>query len=125
MIPDSGWRRVVTRAELVRAGADSEFLEENLGSAQRLPLRLNFIGEVYSLGGRFPGGWGVGDAGTLEYDQDGRLVLTSTSPGCRGCVVSLAWRIRGYRLVLDEYRGTPEDPISRVLLEGGWIRFGA
>ena len=122
-IPDSGWRKVVTRAQLVRAGADSAYLAENIGRADRLPTTLSFIGEVYSQSVRHPGGWSVGDAGTLEYDTEGHLVLTSTAPACRGCVISLTWRIRGDRLVLDGFRGTPDDPMARVMLEGVWTRF--
>jgi hypothetical protein len=124
-IPDSGWRKIVTRAELVDAGADDAFLADNIGSAARLPLTLSFIGGVYSQSGRYPGGWRVGDAGTLEYDPDGRLVLISTAPECRGCVTSLAWRFHGDRLMLDDVEGTPDDPITQVMLEGSWTRFGS
>ena len=122
-IPDSSWRKVVTRAQLVRAGADSAHLAENLGRADRLPTTLSFIGDVYSHSGRYPEGWSVGDAGTLAYDPDGRLALTSTAPGCRGCIISLTWRIRGDRLVLGGFRSTPDDPMARVMLEGVWTRF--
>ena len=66
----------------------------------------------------------MGDAGTLDYDSDGHLVLTSTAPACRGCIISLTWRIRGDRLVLDGFRGTPDDPMAQVMLEGVWTRFG-
>ena len=123
-IPDSGWRKVVTRAQLVRAGADDAYLAENIGRADRLPTTLSFIGDVYSHSGRYPGGWSVGDAGTLDYDSAGHLVLTRTAPACRGCIISLTWRIRGDRLVLDGFRGTPDDPMAQVMLEGVWTRFG-
>jgi hypothetical protein len=122
-IPDSGWRKVVTRAQLVRAGADSAYLAENLGRTDRLPTTLSFIGEVYSQSGRYPGGWSVGDAGTLRYDPEGHLVLTSTAPECRGCLISLTWQIQGDRLLLGGFRGTPNDPMARVMLEGAWTRF--
>ena len=46
-IPDSTWRKVVTREQLVRGGADSAFLEENLGGADRLPMTLTFTGDVF------------------------------------------------------------------------------
>ena len=123
-IPDSGWRKVVTRTQLVRAGADSSFLADNVGRTDRLPLTLSFVGNVYSQSGRYPAGWSVGDAGTVEYAPDGRLVLTSTSPECRGCLGSMTWRIQGNHLALDDLRGTPDDPLSRVMLEGVWTRIG-
>jgi hypothetical protein len=121
-IPDSGWRKVVTRAQFLRAGADGAFLAENLGRANRLPITLDFVGEVYSQRGRYRGAWRVGDAGTLKYDSDGRLVLTSTAPGCRGCVVSLTWRIQENQLELGGFHGTLDDPLARVILEGLWTK---
>lgn len=121
-IPDSGWRKVVTRAQLVRAGADHQFLAENVRRSGRLPTILSFIGTVYSQSGHYPAGWTVGDAGTVTYDPEGRLVLTSTSPECRGCVVTLNWQIHGDRLKLSDFHGTPDDPIAEVMLEGAWTR---
>lgn len=121
-IPDSNWRKVVTRAQLVRAGADSAFLAENLGRADRLPLTLSFVGKVYTQSGRYLGSWSVGDAGTLAYDSDGRLVLTSTSPGCRGCTATFTWRIRGDRLELDVPGAGLGDPVAGVIMQGVWTR---
>jgi hypothetical protein len=121
-IPDSGWRKVVTEEQLVRAGADRQFLAENVRPSGRLPTILSFIGTVYSQSGRFPVAWTVGDAGTVSYDPDGRLVLTSTSPECRGCVATLSWEIVGDRLRLSDFQGTPVDPIAEVMLEGVWTR---
>jgi len=124
-IPDSSWRKVVTREQLVRAGADSAFLAENLGRADRLPVTLSFVGDVYSQSGRYPGGWSVGDAGTLDYAPDGRLVLTSTAPGCRGCVGSFTWRLQGERLRLGDLHGSADDPMTRAIIGGVWSRSGS
>ena len=124
-IPDAEWRRVVTREQFVRAGADDSFLAETFGRSERLPVSLKFSGVAFTQSSRNPGGWVVGDIGTVTYAPDGRLVLTSTSSGCIGCIGSMTWRIRGNQLVLDDFHGTPPDPVARVLVEGVWTRFGA
>ena len=118
-IPPSNWRKVVTREQLVAAGADRAFLAENIGSADRLPLLLGLSGDVFSQSGRYPGGWSVGDAGRVSYDDAGRLVLTSSSPGCTGCVSILDWRLEGGELHLSDAGGTL-DPIDRVFYLGTW-----
>ena len=124
-IPDSNWRKVVTRAELVAAGASQQFLADNLGDADRMATTLSFIGTVYSQSGRSHGTWTVGDAGTISYDSQRRLLLTSTAPGCRGCLMRLDWNVDGNRLALTGFRGTPDDPIARVMLEGTWTRIAS
>jgi hypothetical protein len=121
-IPDSNWRKVITRAEFVDAGASPRFLADNFGSADRVPTTLSFVGSVYSQSSRALGTWSVGDAGTLTYDTQGHLVLTSTAPGCRGCVMRLNWKIDGTRLTLSGFHGTPDDPMARLILEGVWTR---
>ena len=120
-IPDSDWRKVVTRDQFARAGADQAFFDANLGEADELPVRLSFVGDVYTQSARYTGSWAVGDAGTFSYDPDGRLVLSSTAPGCRGCRASLTWSVRGdqLRLAFDD---PPTDQISAALLEGVWTR---
>ena len=111
-IPDSNWRRVVTRSEAVALGLDRDFLRDNFGDAERLPLVLSFVGGLYSQSGRYPGGWSVGDAGAVAYDDTGRLVLTSTSSGCSGCTVTVDWRIVGDDLRLEDLRTTSWPPTT-------------
>lgn len=119
VIPPSNWRKVVTREQLVAAGADRAFLVENIGSAQRLPVLLALSGDVFSQSGRYAGGWSGGDAGTVSYDDLGRLVLTSSSPGCTGCVFTLHWRIEAGELHLSDATGAL-DPIDRLFYLGTW-----
>lgn len=118
-IPPSNWRKVVTRDQLVAAGADGAFLAENIGRAERLPLLLSLSGDVFNQSGRYAGGWSGGDAGTMSYDDAGRLVLTSSSPGCAGCVSTLEWRIEEGELHLSDATGTL-DPIDRLMYLGTW-----
>jgi hypothetical protein len=119
-IPDSNWRRTVTRAQARALGLGADFVRDNFGDAERLPLVLSFVGGIYSQSGRYPGGWAVGDAGTVAYD-DAQLVLTSTSPGCPGCAVAVDWRIVSGELRLTAPRATlvPED---RLMVVGSWSR---
>lgn len=118
-VPPSSWRKVVTREQLVAAGADRAFLAENIGRAQRLPLLLSLSDDVFNQSGRYAGGWSTGDAGKVSYDDAGRLVLTSSSPGCTGCVFTLDWRIRDGELRLGDATGAL-DPIDRVMYLGTW-----
>lgn len=120
-IPDSNWRRTVTRSEAVELGLDSDFLRDNFGGAERLPVVLSFVGGLYSQSGRYPGGWSVGDAGTVAYDDDGRLVLTSTSYGCSGCAVTVEWRIVGDDLRLRDGSGALSLD-DRLMVTGTWSR---
>ena len=120
-IPDSNWRRTVTRSEAVALGLDREFLRDNFAGAGRLPLVLSFVGGLYSQSGRYPGGWSVGDAGAVAYDDAGRLVLTSTSSGCSGCTLTLDWRIVGDDLRLED----ADDVLAaedRLMVTGSWSR---
>lgn len=119
VIPPSNWRKVVTREQLVAAGADRAFLAENIGGAQRLPLVLSLSSDVYNQSGRYPGGWSSGDAGKVSYDGLGRLVLTSSSPGCTGCVFTLDWRVERGELHLSDAKGTL-DEIDRLMFLGTW-----
>jgi hypothetical protein len=120
VIPPSNWRRVVTREQLVRAGADDAFLREHLGSADRLPLLLALSQDVFSQSGRYAGGWRGGDAGRVSYDDQGRLVLTSSSTGCFRCVLTFDWRIEEPgELLLSDATGEL-DPIDRVMYAGSW-----
>ena len=118
-IPRSNWRKVVTRDQLVAAGADQAFLRENMGSASRQPLLLALSHDVFSLSVRHPSGWTGGDAGRVSYDEAGRLVLTSSSTGCTGCVFTLDWSLGSGELHLDDATGAL-DPIDRVIYLGTW-----
>jgi hypothetical protein len=119
VIPASNWRKVVTRDELVAAGADRAFLREHLGPARQMPVLLALSQDVFSQSARYAGGWSGGDAGTVSYDDKGRLVLTSSSTGCFGCVFTLDWRLEPSGLHLSDATGAL-DPIDRVIYLGTW-----
>lgn len=119
-VPDSAWRRTVTREQAVELGLDRGFLRDNFGDVDRVPLVLSFFGDAYSQSGRYAGRWQVGDAGTVSYDGD-LLVLTSTSPGCSGCVAKLEWQVSRGTLRLSDPRGELA-PDGRLMLVGSWSR---
>lgn len=123
VVPDSSWTKVITREQAVAVGADRAFVRENFGRADRVPYVLSFIGDVYSVSARYPQGWSVGDAGTLAYDEQARLVTRSTSPGCRGCTATIEWAMSadGERLRLSGMTGDVTS-IDRLVFEGVWAR---
>jgi hypothetical protein len=118
-IPASNWRKVVTRDELAAAGADQAFLREHLGSARRMPVLLSFSQDVFSQSARYAEGWSGGDAGRVSYDDEGRLVLTSSSTECFGCEFTLDWRLEPGELHLSDATGAL-DPVDRVMYLGTW-----
>lgn len=120
-VPDADWRRTVTRSEARALGVGADFLRDNFGDADRLPLVLSLDGAFYSQSGRYPGGWSVGDRGTVSYDARGRLVLTSTGFACSGCTVAVAWRIVGGDLRLEDPDGALA-PEERLMVVGSWSR---
>lgn len=119
VIPASNWRKVVTRDELVAAGEDPGSLREHLGSAEQMPVLLALSQDVFSQSARYAGGWSGGDAGRVSYDDEGRLVLTSSSTGCFRCVFTLDWRLEAGELHLSDATGAL-DPVDRVMYLGTW-----
>lgn len=121
-VPDSSWTRVATAAEARRLGVPRDAAVELLGDDGRLFQVLTFRNGSFSQSGRYGSGvMEVGDLGSVSY-SGGRLVLTSSSPGCPGCVASFRWRLLGDRLVLDRMSGTDVRPLDRLVYEGTWER---
>ncbi len=122
-IPDSTWTRVLTRAQAEDAGIPEADIVEQLGADDRMPLTFRFLGDSWSI--LVTNEQGIdegGDSGTADYVAPGRVVLTSDSPGCPGCIQRLTWRIRGDRLVLDRAPGEQLPRLEEFILLGEWSR---
>ena len=127
VIPDSTWTRVATRAQGRELGVTEGDLRAEVGPDGRLPLTWRFEGGAWSQAGEYTDGgpMEVGDSGTFTYDAAGRLVTTSSSPGCPNCVTTIVWRITGDRLVLSLVHaptGPPPGLLGRLVTEGTWRR---
>lgn len=121
-IPDSTWTKVVTEAQARDAGLDAGWLASNVGSDGVMPLTLRFLGDTWSITiGNDAGAPEVGDVGDVTYDEQGRLVTTSRSEGCPGCVATQTWSIAGDRLWL-RFLGDSATADARLVAAGTWRR---
>lgn len=122
-IPDSSWTKTLTRAQAERAGLPEDFIAEQLGADDLLPLTFKFESDDWSiLNTNDQGFTEVGDFGTLVYEAPGRLTTTSESPGCPGCQAKLTWEIRGNRLLLALAPGADMPPVDRFIVLDTWHR---
>ncbi len=122
-IPDSTWTRVLTRTQAERAGIPEADIVEQLAADDRVPLTFQFLGGSWSI--LVTNDQGIdegGDSGTAEYIAPGRVVLTSDSPGCPGCIQRLTWQIRGDTLTLDQAPGEHLPQLDAFIVLGDWGR---
>lgn len=120
MIPDGRYVRVATAADAEAANLAAGQAQEFLGSDGELPLALEFEGlRMEHLVTNDAGVEEVGDLGTLDYPEDGRVVFTSESTGCPGCVATLEWSLEGDELTIEP-SGLP--PVEAFILAGTYTR---
>ena len=107
---------------------DKEFLRNNFGEDGKTTFVYKFAGDRWTLfvtpGGGAPE---PGDGGPLTYDEQGDVVLTSESDGCRGCVYIYDWQLDGDVLTLTivghESSDGPEGlVVVRFVTEGVFMR---
>ena len=90
-----------------------------LGRDGELPVLLQVIGDFWSITVTDDSGaTDVGDLGSLTYEDDDRVVMTSDSEGCPGCVLTVTWSLEGDRLTLVMTPDTTATPLERLVLEG-------
>ena len=111
-IPSGTYTRTITRAEAEAIGVDAGFIDEVIGPDDELVNAFEFTDDGrWTQLGDFSG-TGVlesGDFGTYTYDDEGRLVTTSESEGCRGCVGVIEWTYADGVLTMElvPYEGFP------------------
>jgi len=125
-LPDSSWSRELTAEQVRRAGMPNADIRLHFGPDGWLPLTLQFVDDTWSTSLTNDSGVDeTGDVGTLEYDDRGRMWMTSNSEGCPGCVSTMAWTIRGDGLSLEPAGALPGgDPLERLIMGGTWTREG-
>ena len=94
-IPIGSYRRTATREDAVADGLDPGVVDEILGADGELTIVWRFDDGSWTESANDAGGdvFEVGDGGTYTYDEDGHLVTTSQSGGCRGCVGAMDWAL--------------------------------
>ena len=119
-IPDGRYVRVVTTADAEGFDVSPEQVEEFLGRDGELPMALEFDGDSFKhYVTNDAGVEELGDVGTLAYPDDGKVVTTSESSGCRGCVATITWSLDG-----QDYIQESTDPPGEeaFLFHGRWTR---
>ena len=126
-IPAGRYERTVTLAEAEALGADPGFIDEAIGPDGELGITVEFDADTW-LQQQDDDGDGVfthGDHGTYDYDDDGQLVTTSESSGCRGCVGVFDWSFADGTLTIGlvPYDGQPRpyDPIEILMTTGAYV----
>ena len=85
----------------------------NFGEDGLMPLTFVFEGDSWAImvvndqGRPRPG-----DLGTLAYDDQGRLVTTSNSEGCPGCVITLEMEGCRDTLTIATVQRSPGNPLE-------------
>lgn len=119
-IPDGRYVRVVTTADAEGFDVSPEQVEEFLGRDGELPMALEFDGDNYKQYGTNDAGVEeLGDLGTLAYPEDGKVVITSESSGCPGCVATITWSLDGQDYIQESMDPTGEEAF---LFNGRWTR---
>lgn len=128
-IPDGTWVKSMTTEDARELGIPAALTRQLMGSDGQ-----NFS-ELRIDGGDFAqftedgdAGRALGDTGSLEYGDDGTVVITSTSEGCSGCWHASRWTVDGDALTLEvlDFGDNAEDPVEllvgRLMMEGTFIR---
>ena len=122
VLPDSTWTKTVTLKQAKKAGVPQAEVPPNFGEDGLMPLTFVFESDSWAImvvnddGAAEPG-----DLGTLTYDDQGRLVTTSNSEGCPGCVITLRWEVVRDTLTIATVEKSG-DPLEKLILSGQWER---
>lgn len=119
-VVEAGWNRQTTASRARELGLSPRTVSRYVGEDGVLPMGMKLQQQTYAL-------WVVDDTGEVRpydlgaytYDDQGRLVLSSSS-GCAGCRTVLAWEQDGRRLVLSGATGRGTTPVDRFVWEGEW-----
>jgi hypothetical protein len=125
-IPDGNYAKTVTVAQAKAMGIKDQHFLDQLGADGTTTFVFKFAGTRWTefVVEEVPE---PGDGGTLKYDANKDVVMTSESEGCPGCVYTYDWSLGGdqltLRLVGHDSTDTPEDVvIVRFVTEGAFAR---
>lgn len=123
-VPDGSYRKVATLREARARALDLDVVRPHLGEDGRLPVVLRFTGDRFTVFVTEDDGVrATGDFGSVSYDDAGRLVMGSESPGCPACLTVHEWSLDGGRLRLSFVPGQVEvGDDARLVVEGSFRR---
>jgi hypothetical protein len=120
-VVESGWERETTEDQARDLGLSQRTISRYVGADGVLPLGMKLDQQTYAI-------YVIDDAGeprtydlgSYSYDDEGRLVLTTSSTGCADCATTLGWQQDGDRLMIDEVSGPGTSPLDRLVWHGAW-----
>jgi len=121
--PEGTYSVTATRAEGRAKGFTDRQITKAYGADGKLDLTLAmFNGRWTQLAEFTSGTTQVADEGTYRIDRSGHLVMTSTSPGCTGCVGVLQWSLDGRKLTLTFTEPSEHPSEERLITEHLYTR---
>lgn len=128
-IPDGTWVKPFTLKDARQLGIPAPLARRGMPSDGENYSELRFDGASFAqFTDDGDAGRALGDGGTVDYDDEGNVVLTSTSEGCSGCWVKSRWTVDGDALTLEvvDFGNTDESPVDllvgRLMMEGTFVR---
>lgn len=120
-VVESGWERETTEDQARDLGLSQRTISRYVGADGVLPLGMKLQQQTYAIyvvddAGR-PRTY---DLGSYSYDDEGRLVLTTSSTACADCATTLDWQQEGDRLIIDEVSGRGTTALDRLVWHGAW-----
>jgi hypothetical protein len=121
-VPAGGWVREVTAKKGLALGISRRRVERLTGEDGAMGLGLKLQEQqVFTLWTNDDDGLATAwDTGRYAFTSGHRLVLTSMSSKCPGCVTRLTWSEDGKDLVLSAVRRDTAPLVARWLWEGRW-----
>lgn len=127
-VPDGTWAKTFTARDVARLGIRDEGVLESLGRDGESTVTLKLVGDRFTqFGDDAQGVTQAGDFGSLAYDEDGHLLMTSENLLCNGCRYTYGWHLSGDRLELTMLaHRSPESPaelrVVRLVTTGTFVR---
>jgi hypothetical protein len=120
-VVEAGWERRTTEDRAQALGLPARTIARYVGEDGVLPLGLRLQQQTYAIYVVDDAGEpSTFDLGSYAYDDDGRLVLTSSSTSCSDCDTAVAWQQDGSRLVIHGVTGGRVTALDRLVWEGDW-----
>lgn len=120
-VAEGGWEREVTEDRARSLGLSPRTIARYVGEDGVLPLGMKLQMQTYAVyvvdDDGVPRTY---DLGSYSYDDEGRLVLTSSSTTCADCTTTLGWQQDDRRLTVDEAAGPGTTSLDRLVWEGTW-----
>lgn len=120
-VAEGGWERQTTEEQARDLGLSPRTIARYVGDDGVLPLGMKLQMQTYAIYVVDDDGEPrTYDLGSYTHDDEGRLVLTSSSTTCADCTTTLGWRQEDHQITIDEVSGPGTSPLDRLVWQGVW-----